>query len=365
MQFKTEKNEFLKTIQTVQNAISTKSTLPILTNILIETQKNTLKMTATDLDIGISSQMPITQETEGAITLPAKKLMDVIKELPDNAKITVTTKKNNTTTIECGKITFRIVGLPKDEFPNPPDFQNKDTVTMGQGFLKQMITLTLFAVSHDETRYILNGILFIIKQKTIRLVATDGRRLAVVEKELPKQTLVEKKIIIPTKTVQELSRLLNDEGDVIIAFDENQIMFNLGDTTVISRLIEGEFPNYEQVIPQEAKDKITIDKTALLAATKRASIFTNPDSLVVRMDVSKNKMLISKNTPYMGEVKEEMDVSYKGKNISIGFNPHYIMEVLKNIDTQEVGLEITDGEKPGVIRLGNEYTYVVLPMQIT
>lgn len=364
MQFKTEKGEFLKIIQTVQNAISAKSTLPILSNILIEINKNSLKMTATDLDIGISSKTPIAHEVEGSITLPAKKLMDVIKELPDNAKINVTTKKNNTTTIECGKIIFRITGLPKDEFPTPPDFQNKDKITIDKKTLKDMISLTLFAVSRDETRYVLNGVLTIIKQKTIKLVATDGRRLAVIEKELPKQTLIEKKIIIPTKTIQELERLLTEEGVVTISFDENQVMFNLGETTIISRLIEGEFPNYEQVVPQESKDKVVIDRNTLLAATKRASIFTNQDSLVVRMDISKNKMVISKNTPFMGEVKEEVEVAYKGKNISIGFNPHYIIEVLKNLDPGEIKFEITDSEKPGVIRLGNEYTYVVLPMQI-
>lgn len=364
MRFTTTKNDILKTIQKVQNAISPKSALPILANILLEAQKNRIKLTATDLDIGISSHTAIKPEIEGAITLPAKKFIDIIKELPDLGDIIITTKKNNITTIECGKIVFKIIGLPKDEFPQPPDFKNKDSVTLPKKLLRNIISLTAFAVSKDETRYILNGVLFMIKRKTIKLVATDGRRLAVVEKEMPKETILDKKLIIPTKTIQELNRLLEGDGDVEILFDENQVLFNLGDTVIISRIIEGEFPNYEQVIPKEVKEKIVVDKDALMAATKRASILTNQDSMAIKLDVSKNKIAISKNTPYMGEVREEISANYKGKDITVGFNPNYIIEVLKNIDTKEVELELADNDKPGVIRLGNEYVYVVLPMQI-
>ncbi len=365
MRFKTNKDRLLKGIQKVQNAISSKSTLPILSNILLETKKEFIKITATDLDIGISSTVQIEPEIEGAITLPAKKFFDIIKELPSSGNISISVKKNNMITIECGKIVFKIIGLPKDDFPQPPKFENKDMITLPQNFLQGLISMTAFAVSRDETRYILNGILFVVNNKTIKLVATDGRRLAVVEKKLPTATGVEKKIIIPTKTIQELNKLLQEEGEVKISFGENQILFDLGETTVISRLIEGEFPNYEQVIPKETKEKIMVDKNTFLAAAKRASILTNQDSMAIKLDISKDKMAVSKSTPYMGEVREELGVLYKGKNISVGFNPTYIIEVLKNIDTKEVGLELADNDKPGVIRLGNEYIYVVLPMQIT
>ena len=365
MKFSINKDDLLKTVQKAQNAVSPKNTLPILSNILLEATKNTIKIIATDLDIGISSTTPLKPIEEGAITLPAKKFLDIIKELPGSCEVSLTAKKNNIVTIECGKIVFKIVGLPKDEFPQPPNFKNKDIITIPQNLLKNMITMTSFAVSRDETRYILNGVLFVIKQKTMKLVATDGRRLAVVEKELPKGTIIDRKAIVPTKTVQELQRLLQEEGETKILFDENQVLFDLGDTVIISRLIEGEFPNYEQVIPKETKEKITIASDALLAAAKRASILTSQDSIAIRLNVSKNKMAISKNTPYMGEVKEELGVSYKGKTVSVGFNPAYLIDVLKNVDTAEVGLELADSDKPGVIRLGNEYVYVVLPMQIT
>ena len=365
MKFKTDKTQLLKLIQKVQNAISSKTTLPILSNLLLETDKDSLKITATDLDIGISSTTLVKTEIEGAITIPAKKFFDIVKELPDDTEINISTKKNNVVTIECGKIVFKIIGLSKNEFPQPPDFKNKDNIKLPQKFLKNMISMTHFAVSRDETRYVLNGVLFIVKKKLIKIVATDGRRLAVVEKEMPTETILEKKVIIPTKTIQELNRLLQEDQDLEISFDENQVLFDLKDTIIISRLVEGDFPNYEQVIPKESKEKITVDKKALLAATKRASILTNQDSIAIKVDVAKDRMSISKNTPYMGEVKEELGTSYKGKNISIGFNPNYIIEVLKNIETKEVDLEITDSDRPGVIRLGNEYVYVVLPMQIT
>ena len=365
MKFKTDKENLLKILQIVQSAISSKTTLPILSNILLEAHKNSIKMTATDLDIGISSAIPLKPEMEGAITLPAKKFFDIVKELPKDNEINIFTKKNNMITIECDKAVFKIIGLPKDEFPQTPDFKNKETIELPQEFLKNMISMTVFAVSNDETRYVLNGLLMIIKSKTIKFVSTDGRRLAVVEKKLPKETLLEKKVIIPTKTVQELCKILKDDGVVRVLFDENQILFDTDETVIISRLIEGEYPNYEQVIPKEVDEKVSVGKDTLLAATKRASLFTHQDSLAIKLDVSKNRMVISKNTPYMGEMKEELGVSYAGKEISVGFNPHYIIEVLKNIEDEEVGLELVDSEKPGVIRLGGEYVYVLLPMQLT
>ncbi len=365
MQFETKKDDFLKVLQIVQSAISTKNTLPILSNLLMETAKDSIKITATDLDMGISSNLSVNPKMQGAITIPAKKLLDIIKELPDNDIVSILLKKNNTIFIDCAKTHFKIVGLPKDEFPQIPEFKDNESIILPQKILKEMISLTIFAVSRDEIRYVLNGVLFIIKNKKIKLVATDGRRLAVVERELPEKTVFEKKVIIPTKTAQELSRILDDENSVKISFGENQIFFDLGKTKIISRLIEGEFPNYEQVIPEEIKEKIKVNKTSLLSAARRASLFTNQDSLAVKLDISKNKMVISKNAPYTGELKEELDINYKGKNISIGFNPTYIIELLKNLNQEDIDFEIGDVDKPGVIRIGSEYIYVVLPMQLT
>lgn len=363
MQFEIKKDEFVKGLQTVQNAISQKNTLPILANLLLECDKNEVTLTATDLDIGISSKVEANVKIPGAITIPAKKLVDIIKELPDD-NINILLKKNNMITIESGKAHFKIIGLPKEEFPQLPEFKNQDAITIPQKLLKKIFSITAFAVSRDETRYVLNGVLFIIKQNKIKLVATDGRRLAVTEEDLPQKTLLDKKAIIPAKTIQELSKMLEDDGEIKIQFSENQMFFDLGKTNVISRLIEGDFPNFEQVIPKERKEKLKIERSGFLAAAKRASLLTNPDSLVVKLDVSKNKMVVSKNAPFIGEVKEELDIQYSGKNLSIGFNPIYLIDVLKNLEDESVDFELEDADKPGVIRKGNTYTYVVLPMQL-
>jgi DNA polymerase-3 subunit beta len=363
MKFDTTKDVLMKGIQDVQSAINPKTTLPILSNILLETGKDNLSLTATDLDIGITSNIQVKPGTEGAITIPAKKFFDIIKELPDGA-VSISVKKNNLVHIECPSCVFKIMGLPKDEFPQLPDFKNKDSIVMQRSKLKKMIGMTSFAISRDETRYVLNGVLFVIKSSYIRMVATDGRRLAMVEEKTQAPKTQERKIIIPAKTIAELSKLLGDEGEVKMCFGNNQVLFDIGSTKVVSRLIEGEFPNYEQVIPKEVKDKIGISRASFLAATKRASLFTNPDSLAVKIELSKDKMVLSKSAPYIGEAREEITVDYKGKELAIGFNPDYLIDVLKNISDEMVNFEIADAEKPGVIRIGSEYVYVVLPMQL-
>lgn len=365
MKFNTTKDVLLKGIQSVQPAIGTKTNLPILSNILIEGTEDELIMTATDLDIGIISTIPIKPSVKGAITIPAKKFSDIVKELPDKESISFSVKKNNLINIDCEKNSFKIMGLPKEEFPQVPEFKNKDSIVLQQKKLKKMFAMTGFAISHDETRYVLNGVLVIIKPAFLRFVATDGRRLAVIEDKMQLPKTLERKIIIPAKTINELLRVLGDEGDARIFFAENQIFFSIGPIRIVSRLIDGEFPNYEQVIPKEAKDKLVVSREKFLAAIKRVALFTNPDSMAIRIDLSQNKMVLSKDTPYLGEARVELEVEYKGKELSVGFNPDYIIDLLKNIDDETINFEIIDSEKPGVVRIGSEYTYVVLPMQIT
>ncbi|MBU4488044.1 MAG: DNA polymerase III subunit beta [Candidatus Omnitrophica bacterium] len=364
MKIEGSKNVLLRGITAVQNAISTRSALPILSNILLETTGSGLSIVGTDLDVGIIATIPVNISAAGSITLPAKRFADIIKELPESS-VTISVKKNNMAHITCENTQFKIMGIPKDEFPKLPEFKNKDAVKLDQSLLKNMLSMTAFAMSRDETRYILNGVHMLIKKNTIRMVATDGRRLALIEKEATLEKNIEKSIIIPTKAVQELLRNLKDDGEVTVSFSENQMMFNLGDIVIISRLIEGEFPNYEQVIPKEVKEKIVVDREKLLLATKRASLLTTPDSQAVKIDVEKDKMVVSKNSPDIGEAREEISVDYKGPSLSIGFNPNYIMDALKNLNEETIGFEIQDPEKPGVIRTKEKYIYVVLPMQLT
>jgi DNA polymerase-3 subunit beta len=364
MRFGATKDVLLKGIQSVQTAINTKSSLPILSNILIEAADDGLVLTTTDLDIGIVSKIPVKPNITGAVTVPAKKFSDIIKEMPDGEAISVSVKKNNLVNIDCEKSSFKIMGLPKEEFPQLPEFKNKDSIVLSQKKLKNMLKMTNFAISHDETRYMLNGILFVIKPAYIRLVATDGRRLAMIEDKIQLPKALERKFIVPTKAINELEKVLGDDGDVKIFFGENQIFFDALSTRLISRLIEGEFPNYEQVIPKEVKDKVVIARDKFLAAIKRVALFTNPESMAIKVDLGKDKVVLSKSTPYLGEARVELEADYKGKEMSVGFNPEYLMDLLKSVDQETISLELADPEKPGAVRIGSEYVYVVLPMQI-
>ncbi|MFH1395627.1 MAG: DNA polymerase III subunit beta [Candidatus Omnitrophota bacterium] len=366
MELKITKQSLVDGIQNVQNAVSLKSSLPILSNVLLETDKDKLKLTATDLDIGICSTIPAEIIFEGSITIPAKKFFDIVKSLPDDSEVFLSMKKNNFVNIKSGKAQFRIIGLPKEEFPQLPVFKDKDSIVIENNTLKEMMNLTEFAVSRDDTRYVLNGMLLTIKGDNISIVATDGRRLAVCNKKLPKKTLIDREVIIPTKTAQEVKRMLTEDGEVGIKFSDNQIMFDFPNSFILSRLIEGEYPNYRNVIPEKNGQEIRVSREEFLSATRRASIFTDQDSLAVKLNIKKKKITISKNTPYLGEAKEEIIAEYTGTDdFEIGFNPKYLIDVLKSLEDDQIVFEVNDATKPGVIRKGEDFTYVVLPMQLT
>ncbi|MFA5286688.1 MAG: DNA polymerase III subunit beta [Candidatus Omnitrophota bacterium] len=363
MKFKVEKSILINGIQTVQNVIVTKSSLPILSNILIETQQDGLRLTATDLDIGITCLIPVNIQEAGAVTVPAKRFSDIVKELPGNS-VSVSTKKNNQVSIETDLCQFKIMGLAREEFPRLPEFKDKEVLKLEQSVLKEMLNLTSFSVSIDETRYILNGILLKVSKNGLILVATDGKRLAVVEKKMSYSVSQEMSIIIPIKTIHELNRNLREEGELSIVLGSNQALFDLGSVVIISRLIEGEFPDYKQVIPPTTENKVRVNRGDLLLAVKRAALLSTPDYQAVKLEVFKNKLVVSKSTPDVGESREELAVSYQGKELAIGFNPNYLLDVLKNLGEESVDIELTDSEKPGVIRI-NGYTYIVLPMRIS
>jgi len=364
MKIKTEKEALFKATQILQNVISVKTTLPILSNILIETQKEKIFMAATDLDVGISLNLPVDVIEEGSITVPAKRFFDIVRDLPEGP-VEITVRKNNSISIESQKCFFKLMGLPKEEFPKLPKLHEKETISLNQGLLKNMLNLTSFAVSRDETRYILNGVFLVVKDKKLRLVATDGRRLALIEKEIELPSEFKKEATIPIKATQELIRNLQEEGLIKIVFGEKQISFQFGNMTLVSRLVEGQFPNYEQVIPRESKEKITINRERFLWATKRVSILTSPDSQSIKIDIFKDKLIFSKNSPDMGEAKEEIDIEHKGTEFSVGFNPQYLMDALKNLKDQDVCVELTGPESPGIIRAQGDYVYIVLPMQLS
>ncbi len=366
MRISIKREDLLCCIQAVIGAVTQKNTLPILSNILFEADKdsNDIKITATDLDIGITATTQAVVEESGAVTVLAKRFSDIIKELP-GSEVELITKKNNIITIKTNTVAFKILTTPKDEFPQLPKPTTTQEITVTQKKLKQMLSMTIFAISKDETRYVLNGICFIVTKKGIKLAATDGRRLAIIEEKQNINTQEEKKYIIPAKTTQELLRNLNDTQQVKILFSKNQVTFYLNNLHIVSRLIEGEFPDYEQAIPKEAENKLTIERNRLIPAIKRAGLLTTPESQAIKLHLTKNRLIISKTTPEIGETKEDVEVKYIGSELLIGFNPVYLLEALRNINQDTIELELTGPEKPGVIRTKENYIYIVLPMQIS
>jgi len=363
MRLVVNKDNLVKGIQIVQNIVSPKSNLPILSYLLLETNNNNIHLSATDLDIGITHEIPANIEESGNIILPAKKFGDIIKEFPED-EISINTKKNNLTLIEAKQCQFKLMGLPYEEFPKLPKFTNQEIIKVNQDDLRQILSLVSFAVSYDETRYILNGILCQVKKDNIGFIATDGKRLAFYQKKITQGVNQPIQIIIPIKTIHELNRNLAEEGQVLLGIGTNQILLDLGKTQIVSRLIEGEFPDYQQVIPQASPNKIKIDREQCLLAIRRAALLATPDYQAMKLEVFKNRLVISKSTPNLGESREELACEYNGKDMIIGFNPGYLIDVLKNLTDQTVELEVTDSEKPGVIRT-NGYIYIVLPMRLT
>lgn len=364
MKISIQRAELEKALSQVQNAVSHKMTLPILANFLLEAENDQIKLTATDLELGMSAKVKAKVQESGSITIPARKFVDMVREFPES-EIHITNKKNQVISIECEKSHFKLMGLAPEEFPKFPKLDDKNTIVIEQAVVKTLLRLTSFAMSNDETRYVLNGVLLHIKGKTIQMVATDGRRLACAMRTMQESSGFEKSVILPKKTVLELSKGLKDEGEMKIIIGDNQILFAFDDLVALSRLVEGEFPNYEQVIPKESKEKIKVNRDQFLFATKRASLLTSQESQSVKMEFFRDKVILSKSSPEWGEVREEVGIVNEGKDLAIGFNPQYLLDVLKQLPDQEVAIELTAADKPGIIRTADQYTYVVLPMQIT
>ncbi|MCM8779634.1 MAG: DNA polymerase III subunit beta [Candidatus Omnitrophica bacterium] len=362
MKFKVLKEDFIKGISIIQNAVDLKSTLPILSNILLEIEGKNLRLTTTDLNLGISCILPVETLENGAVAVPAKRFSDIIKELPEQ-EVNVTAKKNNLVIVETKNCQFKLMGLAREEFPKLPDFKDKEVMEISQEGLKKLLYLVVFAASSDETRYILNGVLFQINKDLLSLVATDGRRLAVATKKLPRALAQNISIIIPIKAVHELIRNLADEGQLSLVLNQNQAMFILGKVIIVSRLLEGEFPDYQAVIPAPSENKIKLDRNQFLQAVRRAAILSTPDFQAVKLEIFKNRIVVSKSTPDVGESREEVSIEYSGKELVVGFNPAYLIDVLKNLEEETVILEVSAADKPAVIRKEN-YLYIVLPMRL-
>jgi DNA polymerase-3 subunit beta len=364
MKFSATKEKLLEGLQQVQNVVSTRTTLPILSNVLLQASDGAVHLTTTDLDVGVRGSFEAEVEKEGATTLPARRLFNIVRELPAS-EIQIDVDGKNAASIRSGQSFFKILGLPEEEFPPLPKFEDAKVVTIRQKDLRDGLRKASYAISTDETRYVLNGLLFSFKDNKLTLVATDGRRLAMVDIELEIPRSQETDIIVPTKAVTELQRLLTDEGDVKVSVSSGQIAFDLNKTLLVSKLIEGNYPNYKQVIPGEAKERVTLERETFLNSLRRVSLLASEKSNSIKLNFSKNNIDITANTPEVGEAKESLPVQYKGRDFSIAFNPEFLMAPLRALTEDEVFLDLIDEMSPGVLKIQTPFLYVLMPMRIS
>jgi DNA polymerase III subunit beta len=369
MKLTISKEQMLQGLQAVQNIVSTRTTLPVLSNVLLRAEGNRLDLTATDLDVSISSAVEAKVDKPGAVTLPAKKLFGIVRELP-SPQIELEVDDKNACRIVAGSSYYKINGLAAEEFPPLPKFAENRRITLPQDKLKSLLRKTSFAISTDESRFVLNGIFVSLKDHKVTLVATDGRRLAMAEEEVDVPAGSQGECIVPSKAINELNRLLTTQSDVEIKFTDNQVAFTLQgangySTLIVSKLIDGNYPNYRQVIPAESKERITLVREELLQALRRAEIMTSEKSNSVKLSFGKNKLEITANTPEVGEARESIAVNYKGNDLAIAFNPAYMMDPLKSLDNDEVFLELTDELSPGVMKINGPFLYVLMPMRMS
>jgi len=367
MHLQCAQEQLLRSVQTVGRAISPRASMPILGNILLEASKNDVRIAATDLELGIEARFQSTVQEDGSVTLPARIFGDIVSNLPVAPVDIIVEEGEAKAIISCDTVKFEIVGLPSADFPVMPTESGDILVKVDGGLLRTMIRQTSFAVSSDETRPFLTGVYMVFEGNTGQLVATDGGRLALRRAKISGASRGKIAAIVPNKTMTELVRVLGStEGDVTIASQDNQLVFSLPTLRFVSRLIAGQFPNYEQVIPKEFKQRIKVGTERLLRGVRRASITARDSANVVRLTASGGTLTVSSNTPDVGKAQEDIAVEVEGEAIPVAFNAKFLMDALGNMDAAEVTLELTGPLSPGALRPVDhaDYIYVLAPVRV-
>ena len=373
MEISVSRQDLVKELTATQSVVERKTTIPILSNFLLEAEEDRLNITATDLDQAIRTSAAVKVKKPGACTIPARKLYDYVKLLPDS-EISIKLLDNHWVQIRSGRSNTKMVGMARANYPQVPEFPAIAATSISVESLKTLIARTVFAISNEESRYTLNGALLIIKAESLAMVATDGHRLAFVEKinESLEGISGEKRVLIPRKALQELQLLLaaTDAEKLDFADDEHALFFRVGHRTLSSRKLSGQFPNFEAVMPRENTKFAVVRSSELSAAIQRVAQFADERSGAIRMRLESNELKISANSTESGESEDTIDTPYSGDSITVGFNSVYILDFLKALDNQgEVRLEFKDSQSAGQMRPEDpdaeyRYRYVLMPMRI-
>jgi DNA polymerase III subunit beta len=372
MELVVRKNDLLRELQLFQGIVERKNTIPILANVLMEATGNEIRMLATDLEVALRSRCEAVVEKPGSLTLPAKKLYEIVKALPET-DVRISEEKNGVK-VAADRFDSRMQTLPKEDFPAVPEASGAINATLPRAAIREMVAKTQFAITGEDTRYFLNGALFILQPGSMSLVATDGHRLALVNVDRPKTAAKGKdedevRAILPRKTLWELGKLLT-EGDGEIKYErgENHLFFEVGGRMLISRMIDGQFPAFERVIPKGNNKRIEFERERLTNAVKRVALLSNERSRAVKFQLDKGKVEVTSSSPEFGEAKETLPVDYNDGSMQICFNAQYVMDFLGAVDTDNVALELKDEVSQAVMKPvgteGYDYTYVIMPMRV-
>src|SRR4030043_1094693 len=377
MNFEIERREFLRGLGLMQSVAGRKTTLPILSHILLEWEKASLYLMGTDLETGIREELTAKIHEKGKASVSAKKLYEIVRELPDQT-IHIRKKDNQWITLQCGKSIFNLAGLDPEEFPSLPTYQEGNFSTVSTGLIREMIEKTVFAASNEESRYHLNGVLFAqTKQggeEMLRMVATDGHRLSLVDRQNKKISGIDEKgIIMPKKGILEVKKIIGDRDggeEMAVYFNGTHGFFRLGKSLTVIRLIEGEFPEYEQVIPKGNDKKLVRAKDRIVSSLKRVSTMANERMEGVKFSLKINSLEMSSTHQDFGGAQEEVEVVYDGPPLQVGFNARYLIEALNVIDTDEVLMELKDDGSPGILKpsastpgVSNQIS-IIMPMRL-
>jgi DNA polymerase-3 subunit beta len=374
MKFKINRDHFANGLAQVLNVVGSKATMPILSNVLIEAEKDHISLTTTNLDLGIRCKIKADVKETGSITLPVKRLAGIVRELP-NVDVMVDASPNHQIKLTSGGSTFRIMGIGKEEFPPLPEFGEEKAHSLAQDELAAMLKSVAYAQSTDETRYILNGVYFNFKDGKLSLVATDGRRLALMAKEMEIPEESSGAIILPAKTVGELTRLLDKGARVKINFNERRAAFQIAtdkDTSglvdhvyLYSKVVEGSYPNYQQVIPKETHQRIKLERELFLQCVRRAALVCSEKANSVKIKLSNNLLELTAQSPDFGEAHESMAIGYSGPELQVAFNPAFLMDPLKALSKDEVFFEVKDEVSPGVFKTLENFVCVIMPVRLS
>ena len=366
MRFTISREKLQEGLTAVTATIPTKTTLPVLSNILVETTDKGIRLSGTDLDIAVSTEVVADVEAQGAITIPAKKLSEIARELPPSP-VKMATAGEQRVTLDCGRSHFKILGLPRDEFPSFPTVRFNESWRIRSGDLQKLISHTSFAVSTEESRPILNGVLWELRPEQMRMVATNGHRLAKMEMPISTTSAPSGDLIVPPKALEQVRRLFPQDEELEIARGDNHLGFRSPFTSVFTRLIEGPYPPYEQVIPKDNNRVAIADRAALMSALRRMSVIASDQTHRIRLSFNSGMVRFSVQTPDLGEATDELPVRYTGDQLDIGFNANYLLEILRYIPTEEVRLTLKAPERAATVEpegWSDPATYLCLVMPL-